>query len=309
MNPKIVVTTNAFSKNEFLVKELKKFTPNIVLNTEGRYTKENLIEVLKDADGSIVGLDKIDESILKECKNLKIVSKYGVGLDNINIDDCEKYHIRVGWTGGVNKTSVAEMALGFMLMLMRNLYTTSNQLKDGTWNKSGGLQLTGKTIGIIGVGHIGKEVVRLLKPFNCKILVNDIVKQNEYYTQNGLIETTKDEIYKQSDIITIHTPLTSDTQNLITLKEIRIMKKSAFVINTARGGIINENDFKIALKEGIIAGGAIDPYVVEPPIDNEFISLPNLIATPHIGGNAKEAVEAMGLSAIGHLRNYFKDKR
>ncbi|MDX9742792.1 MAG: phosphoglycerate dehydrogenase [Arcobacteraceae bacterium] len=309
MNPKIVVTANAFSKNKFLVNELQKFTSNIVLNTSGRYAKENLIESLKDAQGAIVGLDKIDETILKECRNLKIVSKYGVGLDNINLEDCKKYNVQVGWTGGVNKTSVAEMTLGFMLMLMRNLYTTSNELKSGTWNKSGGFQLSGKTIGIIGVGHIGKEVVRLLQPFNCKILVNDIINQDEYYSQSGLMESTKDEIYKQSDIITIHTPLTGDTQDLITLKEIRIMKKSAFVINTARGGIVNENDFKIALKEHIIAGGAIDPYVVEPPTDNEFISLPNLIATPHIGGNAREAVEAMGMSAIEHLRNYFKDKR
>ncbi|PLX67347.1 MAG: hydroxyacid dehydrogenase [Denitrovibrio sp.] len=307
MDPKIVVTANAFSKNEFLVNELKKFTSNIVLNTSGRYTKEELISALKDADGAIVGLDKIDESVLKECKDLKIIAKYGVGLDNINLDDCKQFNIKVGWTGGVNKTSVAEMALGFMLMLIRNLYVTSNQLKDLTWNKAGGLQLSGKTIGIIGVGHIGKELVRLLKPFNCRILVNDIIDKSDYYLQNGLEEVAKEKIYRYADIITIHTPLTDDTRDLITLKEMNLMKESTFIINTARGGIINEDDFKKALQDGIICGGAIDVYNVEPPVDREFLSLPNLVATPHVGGNAKEAVEAMGKSAVMHVKEFFKD--
>ncbi|WP_415397875.1 phosphoglycerate dehydrogenase [Sulfurimonas sp. CS5] len=309
MNPKIVVTANAFSKNEVLVNQLKKFTDNIVLNTTGRYTKDELISNLKDADGAIVGLDKIDKSVLQECKNLKIVAKYGVGLDNINVADCKDSNIAVGWTGGVNKTSVAEMTLGYMLMLIRNLYVTSNKLKDGIWNKSGGFQLSGKTVGIIGVGHIGKEVIRLLEPFRCKILVNDIIDQTEYYKKNNLIEVSKEQIFQESDIITIHTPFTEDTENLVTLDKLKEMKNSAYIINTARGGIINENDLKVAIKDGIIAGAAIDAYVTEPPADKEFIALANLISTPHIGGNAKEAVEAMGFSAIKHLEIFFKDNQ
>ncbi len=306
---KIVVTANAFSKNEVLVNRLKEFSSNIVLNTSGRYTKEELILNLKDADGAIVGLDKIDKSVLKECKNLKIVAKYGVGLDNINIKDCKDMDVAIGWTGGVNKTSVSEMTLGYMLMLMRNLYVTSNQLKDGLWNKSGGFQLSGKTIGIIGVGYIGKELIRVLEPFGCKILVNDIIEQEEYYKENNLLEVSKDEIFSESDIVTIHTPLTDETKNLVTLEKLKKMKNSAFILNTARGGIINEDDLKVALKSGMIAGAAIDAYITEPPVDNEFIALPNLICTPHIGGNAKEAVEAMGMSAISHLENFFKDKQ
>lgn len=302
---KVVVTANAFSKNEVLVKRLKKFTSNIVLNTTGRYSKTQLIENLKDADCAIVGLDKIDKSVLKECKNLKIVAKYGVGLDNINIDDCKNLNIAIGWTGGVNKISVAEMTLGYMLMLMRNIYVTSNQLKNGNWNKSGGFQLTGKTIGIIGVGHIGKELIRFLKPFGCKILVNDIIDQKEYYKNNGLIEVSKEQIFKESDIITIHTPFTSDTENLVRLEEFQIMKNNVYVINTARGGIINEQDLKYALQNNLIAGAGIDAYIMEPPSDNELLSLSNLICTPHIGGNAKEAVELMGISSIEHLENFF----
>jgi D-3-phosphoglycerate dehydrogenase len=206
----------------------------------------------------------------------------------------------------VNKLSVAEMALGFMLMFARNLYMTSNELKSGTWNKSGGFQLSGKTIGIIGVGYTGQEVVRLLQPFNCKILVNDIVNQDKYYKENNLIETSKEDIYKKSDILTIHTPHNSETDNLIGMEALEAMKNSAYVLNTARGGIINEKDLKYALQNNIIAGAAIDAYAEEPPIDKEFLSLPNLICTPHIGGNAKEAVEAMGKSAINHLKKFYK---
>lgn len=308
MNPKIVVTANAFSKNEVLVNRLKKFTSNIILNTTGRYTKEDLIFNLKDADGVIVGLDKIDKSVLKECANLKIVAKYGVGLDNISINDCKDLGVKIGWTGGVNKTSVAEMTLGYMLMLARNLYATSNQLKQGTWNKAGGFQLSGKTIGIIGVGHIGKELVRLLKPFGCKILANDIIDQEDYYTKQDIVKATKEEIYKFSDIITVHTPLNSGTYDMITINELKLMKKSAYFLNTARGGIVNETDLRYALENEIIAGAAIDAYVEEPPKDREFIELPNLICTPHIGGNAKEAVELMGISAINHLESYFNNE-
>lgn len=303
---KIVVTTAAFSKNEVLVRQIRSLFPDCVLNVEGkRFSQQELIKFLKDADGAIIGLDQINDEILSQCPNLKIVSKFGVGLDNINSDDCEKHNVAVGWTGGVNRTSVAEMALGFMLMFSRNLFITANQLKNGNWNKSGGFQLSGKTIGIIGAGYIGKELIRLLEPFGCKILVNDVIDQKEYYANNGLIEATKDQIFRESDIVSIHTPLTDQTHNLITLAIMQKMKKTAYILNTARGGIINEEDLKFALQEGIIAGAGIDAYLEEPPIDREFLALPTLICTPHIGGNAREAVEAMGMSAIKHLKNFF----
>ncbi len=308
---KIVVTANAFSKNEVLVNKLvNTFNKDkIILNTSGRYTTEELISNLKDADGAIIGLDKINKSILQECKQLKIISKYGVGLDNINLQDCKTYAVEVGWTGGVNRLSVAEMTLGYMLMLCRNLFTTTNELKNGIWNKSGGFQLSGKKVGIIGVGHIGKELIRLLKPFNCQIYVNDIINQDVYYQTNNLQEVTKEEIFEVCDIVTIHTPLNDLTQNLIDKKVFERMKKSSFIINSARGGIINENDLKYALQTNLIAGAAIDAYVDEPPADIELLSLPNLICTPHIGGNAKEAVEAMGMSAIQHLKDFFKREK
>jgi len=303
----IVVTSPSFSQNKILQKEIYKYFSNATLNLEGtRFGKKELLEYIKDADAIIVGLEPIDEEVLSHCKHLKIVSKYGVGLNNIDLDACKKRNIAIGWTGGVNKLSVAEMTLGYMLMLMRNLFIASNELKNGIWNKSGGFQLSEKKIGIIGVGHIGKEVVRLLKPFNCDIYVNDIIDQENYYKENNLKEVAKEEIFKTCDIVTIHTPYDDTTKDLVTLEVFKMMKQSSFVINSARGGIINEDDLKYALQNNLIAGAAIDAYVEEPPKDKELLNLPNLICTPHIGGNAQEAVEAMGMSAIKHLVEYFK---
>ena len=303
----IIVTSPSFSSNAVLHENISKYFSNVKLNLEGiRFNKRELIEYIKEADGIIVGLEPIDKDVLEHCKHLKIVSKYGVGLNNIDLEACQKRDIAIGWTGGVNKLSVAEMTLGYMLMLCRNLFVTSNELKNGIWNKSGGFQLSNKTIGIIGVGHIGKEVVRLLQPFGCTILVNDIINQEQYYKDKSLIETTKEEIFQKCDIITLHTPYNGTTHNVVSNHEFDMMKPGAFIINSARGGIINEADLKKALQDKKIAGAAIDVYVEEPPSDKELLSLPNLICTPHIGGNAREAVEAMGMSAISHLVEYFK---
>lgn len=303
---KIAVTSPSFSKNSLLKEEIYHYFSDVKLNLDGiRFNKHDFIKFVHDAEAIIVGLEDIDDVILSQLPKLKIIAKYGVGLNNIDLEACKKRNIRIGWTGGVNRLSVAEMTLGYMLMLCRNLYVTSNELKQGVWNKSGGFQLSGKTIGIIGIGYIGKELVRLLKPFECTILVNDIIDQSDYCTQHKLIEVSKEELYTRSDIVTIHTPLDTNTQSMINLNVFKQMKKDAFILNSARGGIINESDLKYALQNALIAGAAIDAYIEEPPTDMELLKLPNLICTPHIGGNAKEAIESMGMSAISHVREYF----
>lgn len=303
------ITTVAFSKNELLVNEVKNLGFKKVYTNEElkRFTKDELIKFLSKCDVAIIGLDKIDEEILSYTPKLKALSKYGVGLDNIDFNACKKYNIEVLHTQGVNKRSVSELTLGCILSLLRNIYVSSNLLKNNIWEKNGGVQLTNKTIGIIGVGNIGKDLIQLLKPFNCKVLVNDIINQDKYYKDNNVIESSKEEIFRDADIITIHTPLNESTKYMIDKKSLNLMKPNAIVINTARGGIINQEDLKWALKNNIIAGAAIDAYEMEPPEDLEFLGLPNLINTPHIGGNAIEAVEAMGESAIENILNWIKN--
>ena len=201
--------------------------------TDEKFNQNELIEFIGSADALIVGLDLINEDVLRQCSNLKIISKYGVGLNNIDIEACKKRNVVIGWTGGVNKLSVAEMALGFMLMFARNLFIASNELKTGKWNKSAGFQLSGKTVGIIGLGHTGKELVRLLKPFDCQILANDVVDQTDYYSQNNIQEVSKDEIFKVSDFVTINTPFKEEfdllTNTMATNLEIFVESLEIFV--------------------------------------------------------------------------------
>lgn len=305
---KVAVTSKSFSKNEILIEEFKKNFNEIKLNhSSKKLTDEELIDFLKDCDGAIIALEEFNKKVIDNLPNIKAVSKFGVGLNNIDIEYAKSRNIKIGWEKGVNKQSVAEMTLGFMLMLIRNLYVTSNLLSNGIWQKNGGYSLYNKTIGIIGIGNIGQELINLLKAFNCTILVNDVINQDEYYKKHNLKEVSKEEIFRHSDIITIHTPLNEQTNNLININTLQLMKKSAFLINTARGEIINLNDLKLALKTNLIAGAAIDVYHEEPPKDLELLGLPNLICTPHIGGNSEEAILAMGRSAIKQLKDLLND--
>ena len=300
---KIKVTTIAFSQNKDLVKKAKYYFDDISFNNEGiRFTENQLITYLSNCTAAIIGLDVINEHVLRKLPNLKYIAKYGVGLDNIDLEACKKYNVSILWNGGVNKTSVAELTIGSILSLCRNIYQTSNSLKKGVWDKRGGFELTNKSVGIIGLGYIGSEVIRLLRVFGCNIYGNDIVDKVSYAKENSVKLVSKEEIFKRCDIISIHAPLTDYTRNLFTKEVFKKMKSNSILINTSRGGIVNENHLKEALLNKIIFAAAIDVYNEEPPKNLDLINLPNLICTPHIGGNSSEAVYNMGLSAIELLR-------
>ena len=306
---KICVTSPSFSKNEILRNELTTIFPNSVFNEEGKkYTSKELIEYLNDADGVILGLEQMDKKVISALPGLQIISKYGVGLDNLDVDFAQSQGKFVGWTSGVNKQSAAEQALGFMLGICRNLYLAGYKLKQGVWDKNGGVQLAGKTVGIVGCGHVGSQVVRLLKPFGCEILINDILDKSKFAKEQGAAIVDFETIVKKADIISFHVPLTDLTHYMVNEKQLDKMKRSAFVISNSRGPVVEQKALHKALVQNKIAGAALDVFEEEPPTDLEFLSLPNLIVTPHIGGNAKEAIEAMGRSAIKHLKNYFYGK-
>ena len=306
--PKVVVTSISFSKSLVLKKSLLNIFPNSIFNETGqRLTGGKLIKFINNADAAIVGIETIDDSLLKHTHSLKIISKYGVGLDSIDQKSLRNRSITLGWTGGINQRSVSELTLAFMLGLCRNVFTSGFKLKDCTWNKKGGHQLSGKTVGIIGCGHIGSDVVRLLSPFGCNILVNDIVSKEDFCLEQGISEVSLNEVVKRSDVITLHVPLTELTCQMVDESFFQRMRSTAFLVNTCRGEVVNQGSLKNALSKKIIAGAALDVFVEEPPTDVEFLSLPNLMVTPHIGGNSKEAVEAMGRSAIDHLVEFFKN--
>jgi phosphoglycerate dehydrogenase-like enzyme len=302
--PRVVVTPPAFCKSPSLRAELLRYFPNTVFNEKDRYLSgHELIEFLKDADAAMIGRDLICIELVRSLPKLKMISKYGVGLDNVDQDALRSANIEFCVTFGTNKRSVAELTLGFMIGLCHNML--SEKLKKGFWLREGGQQLSGKIVGVIGCGNVGKELVRLLNPFQCQIRVQDIADRREFCRQSDAVETEFEELIAEADIVTLHVPLTEDTENLINKSVLEKMKPSAFLVNTSRGRVINQKDLHKALVCGEIAGAGLDVYCEEPPTDLEFLRLSNLMVTPHIGGNAKEAIEAMGMAAIQNLVEYY----
>lgn len=303
----IAVTSPSFSQNADLREHLLTRFPQARFNETGRaFTPQELSHFLGQMEGAIIGLDHINETLISQLPQLKIISKFGVGLDNIDVSCLTRQKIHLGWTGGVNKRSVSELTLCFMLGLCRNVFETNQQLKQGKWNKSGGIQLSEKTVGIIGCGHIGSDVVRLLKPFQCPVLICDILDKREFCKEMGALQVSLDCLLDQAQIISLHLPLTPETQHFIQSERLSKMRADAILINTSRGPIVEQSALKNALKTKKIAKAALDVFEEEPPTDLEFLTLPNLVVTPHIGGNAKEAVEAMGVSAVQHLVDFFQ---
>ncbi|MBT5471048.1 MAG: phosphoglycerate dehydrogenase [Nitrospina sp.] len=306
-SPKIAVTSISFSKSAVLREQLLSVFPNSIFNETGqRLSDGKLIEFINNADAAIVGIETINDSLLDHTPLLKIISKYGVGLDSIDQKSLKRRNISLGWTEGVNRRSVSELTLCFMLGLSRNVFGSGFKLKSFEWDKDGGHQLSSKSVGIIGCGHIGSDVARLLSPFGCTLLVRDIVDKSDFCRGQGAVEVSLNEVIKKSDIISLHVPLTKLTRQMVNKNFLQRMKSTAFLVNTCRGEVVNQEALKNALSQKIIAGAALDVFVEEPPTDAEFLSLPNLMVTPHIGGNAREAVEAMGRSAIDHLVAFFR---
>ncbi len=302
---KIAVPVKTFSKNSSLTKELLDYFPDSKLNNNAvAFNKQELYDFIGESEGMIAGLETIDENLLKNCPSLKFIAKFGVGLDNIDFAACNKYGVKVLYEKGVNKTSVAELTIGLMLSLNRNIYSTCSELKNNIWNKSGGTDLSNKTVGIIGVGNIGKKLIHFLKPFNCKILVNDIIDQVDYYNSQEVEEVSKKNMLERSDLISVHTPLNNEMYHFFNKQTFEMMKKESILINTARGSIVHSGDLKNALKNHVIKGAAIDVFEQEPPFDLNIVQLPNLICTPHIGGNSMESVLAMGRSSINLLKRH-----
>jgi phosphoglycerate dehydrogenase-like enzyme len=304
--PHIKVTSPTFSKNAVLQGELSKRPYRVTLNTEGkRLEGAALAEYLADADAAIVGLERIDEALLARCPRLRAVTKFGVGLDNVDLEVCRQRGIYIGWTPGINRRTVAEVTLGFMIGMAHNMFFTTHLLKQGTWHKEGGTEVTRKTVGIIGLGNIGKELVELLRPLGCTILGNDILDLKEYARTAGVRLTSKEEIYRTADFITLHVPLTELTHHLINEQTLALFRPEACLINTSRGKVVEQAALKKALQAKRLRAAALDVYELEPPPDLEFLQLPNLVCTPHIAGTPIEAVWALGRSAIEHLDKFF----
>jgi D-3-phosphoglycerate dehydrogenase len=232
---------------------------------------------------------------------LQVIGKYGVGLDMIDLDAMRRHSKRLGWTPGVNRRSVAELALAFAIVMLRHVPAANREVLSGVWRQHVGGLLSGRVVGIVGCGCVGKDLVSLLQPFGCTVLANDIVDLREYCAQSRVEAVGLEELLSRSDVVSLHLPLDESTRNLISASRLLAMKPGAVLINTARGGIVDEPALKAALLGGKLAAAAFDVFYEEPPQDTELLRLPNFLATPHIGGSAREAILQMGRAAIDGL--------
>jgi phosphoglycerate dehydrogenase-like enzyme len=306
---KIAVTSRSFSRNHYLKEELLKKYPKVTFNTSGEKLKgESLVNFLQGHDRAIIALEVINNEILTNLPDLKHISKYGVGLDNINFNALLNNNVTFSWTGGVNKRSVTELTICMMISLVREVWQKSNSLKKGKWVATEARGLSGCTIGIIGLGHVGKDLVKLLKPFKPKIIAYDICEMSQYCNTNDIEQVDLSRLFAESDIISVHLPKVSSTLNFMNENRLKQMKKDSILINTSRGGIVDEEALLKCLQDGPISSCAMDVFQSEPLKENPLLSLSNFLATPHIAGSSVQGVKNMGIAAIEGLDKFIDAK-
>ena len=287
-------------ENEFKVIEIENFEI------------QNLKEQLKDVDGILLRTTRLDKEILQHCDNLKIISRHGVGYDNVDLDFLNENKIALCITSTSNAVSVAEHVLSFFIYLTKNLSLSDSLVKEGNFEKRSQLpnffELYKKKVLIIGFGRIGKEVAKRCLGFDMEVYVYDPFLDNEIIIRNQCIPIEKNQGLAIADFITIHLPLNGDTKNFISQTELNVMKKKSILVNTSRGGIVNENDLCIALESKKIQGAGMDVFVSEPPESNHpFFKLDNILLTPHNAALTLECRERMSLEASQNIVFFLKN--
>ena len=298
---RIAVTSRSFSRHPLLRAELLERTEDVTFNDAGaRLEGAGLIDFIDGHECAITGLERLDEAFFAALPDLRVVSKYGVGVDMIDLDAMRRHGVRLGWTGGTNKRSVSELVIAFALSLLRHLPEATGEAMSGTWRQPMGNLLSGRCVGIIGCGHVGKDLGVLLRALGCRVLAHDILDFPDFYAESGIESSNLEPLLVTADIVTLHLPLDSSTENILNAHRLALMRPGAILINTARGGLVDETALKARLVGGQLAA-AFDVFTTEPPDDLGLLGLPNFMATPHIGGSAEEGILNMGRAAIAGL--------
>jgi len=274
----------------------------IILNPFGRIlTKDEMISLIQDVDGVIVGVDSMDEEVLRHASKLKVISKYGVGTDNIDVSYASERGIPVAVSAGANKEAVADYAFALMLGAARRITRIDRECRSLNWTKITTIDVWQKTLGLIGLGNIGKGVAQRASGFEMKVLAYDLVEDREYAKNYGIQYVPLETIYEKADFISIHLPLNEQTRHMISYPQIQRMKNTAVIVNTARGGLIDEEALYDALKEQKIWGAGIDVFEQEPPVNRKLLELDNLLIGSHSAASTFAAIDNMGLVASANL--------
>lgn len=308
---KVLVTPTSLQpgKNEAALKPLREFADELVFNESGKpLSEEDLIPKLHGCDGYIAGLDQITQKVLVSCPGLKVVSRYGAGYDRVDINAARDLNIKVTNTPGVNAQAVGELTFGLILSVARKIPYLNHETRDGHWIRSTGMELKGKTLGILGLGAIGKVVAQCAQGFGMKVIAYDPFMNEVYCKEHQIKSVSFEELMRCSNVVSLHLPLTNDTHHLINAASIDLLPDGAILVNASRGGIIDEDAAYTALKKGKLAGLGLDAFEVEPPTASPLFELDNVIVTPHTGAHTKEATDNMARASIQNLIDVLSGK-
>ena len=263
---------------------------------------QDLLASIGSYDALIVrSRTKVTKEVLDHASKLRVIGRAGVGVDNIDSVAAKAKGVNVLNTPDALTNAVAEFTIGIMIDLSRKIVKADVGMKDGKWDKSKihGVELKGRTYGTIGIGRIGQRVSEIAYAFGMKIMANEVIPVPEQLVSRlGIKVVTQEEVFRNSDFVDLHVPLTPETQNLVNYEKIKMMKQTSFLINTSRGKVVNEADLLKALKEKVIAGAALDVFEVEPPTQMELLKHENMIATPHIAGQTAESQTKAGTQIV-----------
>jgi len=307
---KILITTVPFGEKSHLPLELlEKANIEYLINPhKTKLTEDQLVDMVPDFDVIIAGTEPITEKVMAQTTKLKLISRVGIGLDGVDLISAKKRGIKVSYTPDAPSPAVAELALGMMLTLLRSVHISNFQMHQGKWQRIFGRRLTEVTVGIIGVGRIGTHLLRCIKGFDTlQILVNDIMPDDELSREFKLEWVTKEQLYKEADIISLHLPLTHLTKNMIRREQLLSMKSDAMIINTSRGGIVNESDLYDVMVEGHLSGVAIDVFEHEP-YTGKLAEIERCLLTAHMGSMSIDCRTQMEIEATEEAVRFLAGK-
>ena len=300
---KVLVSDNLAETGVESLMEVPEF--EVEVNTS--LTHEELRHIIKEYDALIIRSGtKVTADIIENADNLKVIARAGIGLDNVDVEAASKRGIVVMNTPEGNVITTAEHTIAMLLAVSRNIPQATASLKEGKWEKKRfrGKEVFHKTLGIIGVGRIGRVVAERAVGLQMNVIAFDPYINAEVVEKLGITAVTLDELYARSDYITVHTPMTQETRGIINAQAFQKMKKGVYILNCARGGIVDEAALYDAIQSGIVAGAALDVFAKEPPVDNPLLSLSQVVATPHLGASTDEAQENVAIAVSEQVIDY-----
>ena len=302
---KIIITSAVFNRyDQALLAIMEDAGHEVHFNTyHPQRTPDDLLGLLDGVSAAIVSVDPFTPQVIASASSLRVIARTGVGYDEIDVPAATRNGVLVLTTPGLNSNAVADTAMALLLSLVRDVVRNDKNMRKGEWRDPTrmGPELWSKTLGIIGLGSIGKRVARRATGFDIRVLAYDIVQDPEFAERHGVTYVDKEQLLAESDFISLHTPLNSDTRNIIDAQAISLMKPTAYLVNTSRGGVVDEPALYEALVDRRIAGAGLDVFVNEPPVGTPLIELDNVVLTPHLAGLSPEATQVVNYTCVRNV--------